>query len=225
MMPRRCVGRMLDPFDWNVVVAGAWNRALLTPAWLQRRLFEQPDALVEVFLPVEWSGPPRVKLGNIAVSVQGGALAGALVVEAMDGTYATLGRALALADRALELLPETPVGAVGINVRYRLGPLPARAVERTRATLDHQLSDADFQIMSRQLHRSLAFGAGLLNVILAEDNQGSGEVVFNFHLDLGRNDVDAVHAWLRQRTEVLKNAVDRILSNCIGIELSRNGAQ
>ncbi len=42
---------MLEPFDWNVVVAGAWNRALLTPAWLQKRVFKDTEATVELYVP------------------------------------------------------------------------------------------------------------------------------------------------------------------------------
>ena len=39
---------MPEPIEWNVIVAGAWNLALLTPSWLQRRVFERPDAALQL---------------------------------------------------------------------------------------------------------------------------------------------------------------------------------
>lgn len=203
---------MLEPFDWNVVVAGAWNRALLTPAWLQKRVFKQPDATLELFLPVEFPAPPRVKLREMTIEVSGTAL----IVGTEACTYETLGTAQKLATNALDALGETPIAGVGINVRYRLGALLEVTLQRTNAAFDKFLADSALNVKSRSFQRTIAWEAGELNLTLEEDEGAHGTVLFNFHL--GTPDVAAAKEWLRTPADRLKSVVDLVLHDCIGIE-------
>ena len=59
----------INPFDWNVVIVGYWNRAILTPAGVGRRLFgleEGNPVLVEV--PMNGLGPHRVKYSDLTIT-------------------------------------------------------------------------------------------------------------------------------------------------------------
>jgi hypothetical protein len=52
----------LEPFDWNVVIAAYWNRAILTPNGIAKRLFKIPEGTaMEVEVPVDLLEPPQVK--------------------------------------------------------------------------------------------------------------------------------------------------------------------
>lgn len=203
---------MLEPFEWNVVVAGAWNRALLTPAWLQKRVFKDPDATVELFLPVEFPAPPRVKLRDTTIEVS----TSALVVGTTTCTYESLAKAQELAANALDALPETPIAGVGINIRFRLGDLLDVTLKRTEVDFDQRLADSAFLIKAKSIQRTIAWEPGELNLTLTEDEEAKGTVVFNFHL--GTPEVAAAKEWLGVSNARLKESVDLVLYECIGVE-------
>jgi hypothetical protein len=203
-----------EPIDWAVVVAGAWNLALLTPSWLQRRLFERPDATVQLFMAVDQAAPPRFQLEQTSIMV----FPGLLVVGAMDCTYKTLLEAQRLAAKALQLLSETPIAGVGVNVRYKLGDLPTTTLARSVAPLDSLLADCDLHVRSKQIQRTISFREGVLNLTLAEDEQGQGTVLFNFHLD-ARESATA-QKWLGDLSEAtLKGTVERVMTECLGLNV------
>ena len=203
---------MLEPFDWNVVVAGAWNRALLTPAWLQKRVFKQPDATIELFLPVEFPAPPRVKLGEMTIEVS----TSAFLVGATACNYDSLASAQKLATNALDALGETPISGVGINIRYRIGNLVELTLQRTKAEFDRRLGDSMLVVKEKSLQRTISHDAGVLNLTLSEDETAKGTVLFNFHR--GTTEVAAAKEWLEMSQEQLQKVVDVVLYDCVGIQ-------
>src|ERR1051326_5820594 len=105
-----------EAFEWTVVVVGAWNRAILTPSGVARHLFGlEGEPVVQVELPLEYQGPIKISYGSLTVVPA----TDRIIVEMGDATYDNLGAACEIARRALEGLPETPVRAAGINLRYR----------------------------------------------------------------------------------------------------------
>ena len=60
----------LEPYDWNVVVLGHWNPAILTPQGISERLFQLPtETEIGIEVPMDAIGPFRVSLGDLAVMV------------------------------------------------------------------------------------------------------------------------------------------------------------
>jgi hypothetical protein len=56
------VGMPLKPYDWNVVVLGHWNQAILTPQGIAERLFQLPsETEIGIEVPMDAIGPFRVK--------------------------------------------------------------------------------------------------------------------------------------------------------------------
>lgn len=99
--------------DWNVVVVGSWNRAILTPGCVKEHLLQLPkNSVVEVQVPVDVPAPPRVKHGGITVTVLGAQL----VIDADPPTYEGIKSACQAAARAIRYLDKTPVTAAGINI-------------------------------------------------------------------------------------------------------------
>src|SRR6266478_1019531 len=117
----------LEPYDWNVVVLGRWNRAILTPNGIASRLFElPPETEIGIEVPMDAIGPFLVSHGDLTVMVGGAQL----MVQATENNFSSLERAMRVARRAMEKLPETPVVAAGFNIRAQgsgedghLGPL------------------------------------------------------------------------------------------------------
>jgi hypothetical protein len=55
-----------QPFNWDVVIVGFWNRAILTPNGIAKRLFKLPEGSgIEVLVPVNSLEPSQVKHNGI----------------------------------------------------------------------------------------------------------------------------------------------------------------
>ena len=52
---------LLEPGDWNVVIVGHWNRAILTPQGIATRLLQlPPETEIGIEVPMDAIGPYRV---------------------------------------------------------------------------------------------------------------------------------------------------------------------
>lgn len=172
---------MPEPFLWTVVITGAWNQAILSPDGIRRRLFNLPDDIpVEIELAMDRPGYFRV--GNRDLWVV--PTSNSLEVVTKTPTSASLEEACALSRRALEALPETPVSAAGINIRYAFPDFPNQILDLIQARLDTALSDSNFEIKQSLTNRTLIVGSGVLNLrITHEVPTGGGTLQFNFHRD------------------------------------------
>ena len=120
----------LTPDNWNVVVVGHWNRAILSPNGIAKRLFGLEDGTpVQVLIPLDVVGPYHVRHEKITVIPSNDRL----LVQPLHSTFENLMDAMSIARRALEDLPLTPVFAAGINLNYK----SATEID-VPATSDHQ---------------------------------------------------------------------------------------
>lgn len=207
---------MATAFEWNVVVAGAWNRAILTPSGIAKRLFAtEPNTALQVEIPLDGIGPFRVRINSLLVSVGNGRL----VLEAQTPDYETLGSAMAAGARALAALGETPVSAAGINVRYRFETTPFRLAELTRTELDTELTKLDLPVRGRETRRQVPFKSGSLNVLITEADAGEGTLVLNFNLD--STDPRLLEAWLQCPTPDLEVIATKVC-NALGLDLTES---
>jgi hypothetical protein len=200
-----------EPFDWNAVVIGAWNPAILTPEGIARRLFDLPPGTpVELQVPLDRQAPMRVMYGDVMVTPA----SHTLIVAPTRMLPEVLQAATAAAGRAIERLPETPVTAAGVNVRYRFQELPDRILEDLAGPIDDRLSDSGHTIAAKLLRRSLVWEGGLLNVEVQENSDGSGQVQFNFHLNSQAG--EALREWLG-RSPAMVAAAREILTTILGV--------
>lgn len=200
----------LNPTDWSVVTVARWNRAILTPAGICKRLFQREGEVpVEVLVPIDLLAPPQVKLDNITVTANWDRL-----FVAPDEGYCTfehLDRARALSVNALESLPETPLGAVGYNVVYRSD----QPVDQLRAALDSQADDSffdlDYGFDGRTFARVIPWKEGKINLSVEENGE---QDVYTIRFNFERKSVERSHhvAWLRVPINQVEDQVNRILT-------------
>lgn len=105
----------LDPSRCPLVIAGAWNQAIFSPAWLARHVTDGrvpalqigfgPQGLFSQFLCED------VVLGVVPAQVQ------IVPTQVTDGALETMER---IAVKILTMLPQTPVSAAGINFGFDL---------------------------------------------------------------------------------------------------------
>jgi len=206
----------LEPFDWNVVIVGYWNRAILTPAGIGRRLFELEDGIpVLVEVPMDGLAPHRVKYSDLTVTAE----TSRLVVHADVPKYELLDRARKIAVRAIESLPETPLSAAGFNVRMRIKEPSDELLTSLMSGVDNSLSDAGFEIHSRSLRRRLKFQDGLLNLDIEEDEDFS--IVFNF--DRQSSKKGDLITWLQMPIIEVENVVAHIFEKVLQTKLEGVG--
>jgi hypothetical protein len=109
------------PTETSLVVAGAWNPAILTPAWVIKHGLnkEESKCKVQVFLPAaaqgivfEW---PKYTLADLSFIVRSDAFV-LLPPEHNTENFEFLQE---IASRILKALPHTPITGVGHNFEYR----------------------------------------------------------------------------------------------------------
>jgi uncharacterized protein YjfI (DUF2170 family) len=204
---------MLEAVDWSVVVVGRWNRSILTPAGIGSRLFKIPEGTpLEVELAIDVMLPPRVTYENLRVSVG----SQRLIIESLGCNFTEIERARELARNAMESLPETPITAVGINVKYAYKEADeylTRVLEMMSTELDDRLSALSDKVTKRSLSRSMLVGGGRLNLTLLEDEQCQLRVELNYeHVS---EDISKQNEWLRWPIEGCKQHVRTTLSETL----------
>lgn len=193
------------PFDWSVVVAGAWNRAILTPQGIGTRLFKLPEetATIQVEIPIDAIGPYRVQHEGLVVV----AARGRLIIEPKICTYSELRRAMDIAKIAIEDLPKTPLAAAGINLKYKSTESPVHLKTLLDNEWDTDLSDKGFEISSKSIARSLVWNESKINLTITETT----DVQINLNVEKRSTNQQDHMTWLSMPISDLKQVLDTII--------------
>jgi hypothetical protein len=205
----------LDPYDWNVVILGRWNRAILTPSGIATRLFHlPPNSEIAIEVPMDAIGPFRVSHRGLTVMVTNAQL----VVEARDNSFQSLGLAMEVANRAMEDLPHTPVGAAGLNIRTQGTGTDQHLrtlIAATQLVWDQQFEKLGYPIVRRDVTWVAEWNAGKISVNLTrEDHDQILRVNLNFER-VGTH--EELMGWLTQPIEEIRGQVRRILTDVLQI--------
>lgn len=199
------------PAIWNVVVNGAWNRAILTPDGIRRRIFDLPEA-TPIELEVAMDLPGTFMVGHDGIRVA--PVIGRLEIIDTRNTRAGLTRAAELACRAVRSLPETPMSAAGVNIRYSDADLPDSLIDLLKADLDVTLADNNYTVTKSDIFRTLDLAPGAINLHLRHLADGSGTVEVNFHRETTvANDLCE---WLARADEFLTTSMQ--ILDFLGVE-------
>lgn len=167
----------------SLVIAGAWNPAILTPNWIVERAMDRQvgaNFQVQVELPIanlNIGGRPRLAFEGISVSAEPHAVTFRLPYE--DEAGANLG--ITTAARVLELLSHTPVSGFGFNFGFEFDEVNPRLLETFAGTsfLADAVPDDDAVLVQQGWHGTVRTGQRLLNV--GTKYEGN-TVVFNLNV-------------------------------------------
>ncbi len=197
----------MEPLNWNAVVVGRWNTAILAPAGIRTRIYGLDEGTpVEVLVPMDGIGPYRVGYEDCVVVVG----SDRVVVEASNATASNLAKAMEYASRSIESLPETPVTAAGYNVRFKLTDNPEALLGLVGTKLDRVLSDAGFKIGEQVTRRAIPHKGGTVNLEITAEPDGEVVVVLNFH-HLSTDPSD-LRKWLTIDPATLSEEISEFLS-------------
>jgi hypothetical protein len=168
--------------NWTVVIVGNWNVHIFNPQWLGEQLFSQPQIEVEVAVS---SGSQffRFRKGDLLLIPSNDRV----VIGLLAANDETLLEAEKTAVKLLELLPHTPVRAVGLNFGYQEDE-PAKSLTTIFDLSDHERVSSYLpdQVMT-QIKRTLLVNERNCNMSLAFQN-GIVTLDLNFHFDVENAD-------------------------------------
>ena len=193
--------------NWNVIIRGAWNRAILTPQWISLNIFKLPENTpIEVQVTIDRLGPIRVKYEGLIVVVT----QGYLEILTETSSFENLNRARELGIKAMNELPITPFEAAGINMRYKFDGVTQRFSEIMKSPLDTNLAVSDYEIEDRKNTRVVRTKEGLLSngIITATANIKSNKGIIEFNFHKGSNEKQDLIDWLKIPMEEVEKTVN-----------------
>lgn len=174
----------LNSSDTTLVIAGAWNAAIVTPEWIIRHCLVQPAEAVRVQAHIP-AGPglvvdfPRFTIGDFSFTAR----PDALILSPARNDGATLALVETVAQRILENLTHTPVGGLGQNFEFS-EEAPATAVLAPFTAAQQDLADIkpeSWEVRGSAIGTVFEVNVGL-NVNVQRNLRNARLVVrFNFH--------------------------------------------
>jgi hypothetical protein len=204
----------VQPTEWNVVIVGRWNRAILTPGGIGKRLFGLGEGkLVEVAVPLDGVSPYLVKHPEQQILVMTDE--SRLLIQAAKPDYETLSHAMAAGFNALSNLPETPVTAAGFNLSFASKEVDPEMASLLVCGSETAIVDVGFNVVGRSLSRSLQYEGGRLNVTMVSGDEGFN-LTLNFHR--GSERVDDLKTWLQTPVSQVEEAANKVV-RALGLDI------
>jgi hypothetical protein len=180
----------------SVVLSGAWNHAIFSPAWVAAKVLGQPGAALNVVVSFLATGGTIVEispLGKASLRL----LPGRLDIRPLDPSAEALADIERIAIEVAKALPETPLAAIGVNFGYTVTDCKLASLLECK---DQGIFEADgFEASSVEVLRDFRKGDLILRYLTHWDPAKGLVIEFNRHFDLIANAGSAV--------EKLKGAV------------------
>lgn len=160
------------PVQVSIIVIGNWNPRIFTPTWIKENLFcltdeTEIEGLVnfeDMDFAFKHEGIVIVpKFSSVEINFEG-----------YDEKKASL--ASSIISRILELLPQTPIKAMGVNIRYKLSK--TENIKLVKAINELRLNFEEFRV--NQLRQTLQKENYQLNIV----SEIFADIIvsnFNFH--------------------------------------------
>jgi hypothetical protein len=167
---------------FNIVTVGSWNPAIFSPEWAKQHLAENTEQ--EVVLAIPMNAPmlsPRLTVDsvNIYPSPQ------SLVLDCVQYADGNVDSCAEKLRRIAELLPHTPVSAVGINFRFVGSPGESTTADELFAFADAANIDArTYSLTSSLIRRAYSLGNSIVLNVAIESLSDQMRFEFNFHSDV-----------------------------------------
>ena len=200
------------PDNWNTVIVGKWNPAILTPKWIAHSLFDKPENTVcEVYVPIDGVSPLRVKIDDLFVSCD----SSRLVIDCCTPDIFALEKSRSIAAKAVENLPVTPFQAVGFNIRYHFTDPTEDFIQRLQVVLDERLSFREYKLLGKGLQREIEFEEGRLLMQIHYQDITAGNIFFNFERKTPSS--AQIAEWLRKPIDGFVEVHQWYMTDVLGI--------
>ena len=167
----------------SIVLAGAWNPAIIQPNWLAQEVFEQQDG-DEMPVQMEFSPTPGLPPRFILQEIRFVPTKDRLIISPENTTDEALNLAENKARAILQALPHTPVQAIGQNFDL-IEENPSDSllsIFNLNDSLEEKL-EIDYTLSSTTVAVALDLGDYTLN-LSRKFSEGNVLIKFNFHYDV-----------------------------------------
>ena len=199
------------PNESSLVVAGSWNRYIFTQRWVFNNLADESDVRME--FPVnDLALPYRYIFNGITFTPS----SDRIILSPHDYEEISLEKANELAIIIVEMLPETPYKAFGINLSY-VCDSKSQVIEDLNSILARSFTDT---VTGLSIERQFRIDElCVLNLIITEFNDGA-IVNFNYHHPLTRR---LLAVDLKDKFVMYKNKSQEIMRNIYEEHLETEG--
>jgi len=162
----------------TIVIAGKWNRFLLSPQWVGTNLYEVDTINVEFASTMD--APPRYLKENKIFQVTPNHAFGIATNPTQDQNLIDVENIM---DRLVTLLTYTPVFGLGINFSFELNVDESERIHAAFALTDSEKYTEEGLILNKTIvSRSFTSGDDNITINLADSEKT--ELKINFHFDL-----------------------------------------
>ena len=165
------------PDAWSTVIVGYWNRMIFTPEWVGTNIFQAEE--LEKLIPLVPVAPVIYQDEDVSLTVE----PIRLVFRARHSTPACVGKVERMAVSVLEILPQTPVSAVGVNFGFTDGAPDDRLLDIFNFKDNAEIGSQGWDVQTRTITRLMRRDGRILNLTL-NHTAGSVEIDTNFHCDV-----------------------------------------
>ena len=168
------------PGSWSLVLAGKWNRHILTPKWVSDNLFEDENIGVEFpinrpDLAPRYRSPDNIVFAPAVHRVQ------FFAQEPYDDDM--LRRIAVMTRKLVTTLAYTPLSAIGVNYGFEETTSNFQALEIFRLSDSDQFADRVKNIRATEIKRQFEIDDKLLNFTINFQDENI-YFDFNFHYDV-----------------------------------------
>lgn len=191
---------------WTIVIAGGWNAQIFTPEWVGEKILGINEFEIQlIFQGNTFSSSFRTP--EIIFTPTNNQV----VCGVRNSDESTLTKAESSLIKILEMLPYTPINAVGINFGFSEENPSQELLDLFNFNDTYTLIDKNYLIKENQIYRQIAVEDRLLNLrqTLSAESSEAMSLHFNFHKDVS-NANEAVSC-LKDRTLEFKRTAYKFL--------------
>ena len=160
----------------NIVLLGGWNRNIFTPQWVASSLGHVDEVGFQLAVD-DPNLPFRISFRDYVLTVRSDRLQLYSTIVSDESLHGTRD----LAVRLLEMLPHTPISALGVNFAWRELDPPRSLLPLFTLDDTIPLADAGKIATDTAIKRSFPWKESVLNLTIALSAAGHVRVEFNFH--------------------------------------------
>lgn len=165
----------------TVVMNGGWNIRVFSPEWVVEHLSPKGDIELGVAI-ANPDAPIQLKFEGVALQVG----AGRLVLTPSTLDEAGFESVQRIAKQIVELLPHTPISAVGVNFKYQIDEPDDNLLSVFDLPDNEKLADKEFSVRATLIKRAIDWDGVLLNLILTHQHGAETTIEFNHHRTITR---------------------------------------
>jgi hypothetical protein len=196
--------------SWTIVLAGNWNRYILSPEWAAKNIFDVEKLKIEFAVNINLS--PRFSSPEVAMMPS----EAAVIFMPLQQTDDCLSITAQLAQNLILKLPYTPMSAFGINFGFIEENPDGTLLSLFNFTDTQKLGEFGSDVKESGIVRRLLIDGKILNLTV---NHVEAGVTFDFNFHYEVRDAEHANELLNGQAITNKNLAYKMISDIYNLEI------